>query len=209
MKLAHIRPDLQHEIGGLLEVRLPGRIGIEPEIAQRGRENIVGGIQHVDAAIPELGKILRLEDDVPTIDPGVGAEDFLHRLDVVADAGRAPHVIGGVEITRIVRREPLRHHGPSIGEVRKLRLVELLEDICLDLALQEVGGGNHDVVARFARHQARFQRLVGVECIVDDVDAGFLGEMLQHVGRHIVRRIVEIDDPLIRLDRQRKRKQHQ
>src|ERR1035437_1867433 len=98
MKLADIWPDLHDEIGGLFEIRLFGRIRIEPEIAQRRGENIIGGIQHVNAAIPELRQILRFEDNGPTVDPGVGTENLLHRLDVVADAGRAPHVVGGVLI---------------------------------------------------------------------------------------------------------------
>ena len=70
---------MRDEIGGLFEIGLFGRIGIEPEIVQRRREDIVGGIQHLNAAIPELGEVLRLEDDVPAVDPGVGTENFLHR----------------------------------------------------------------------------------------------------------------------------------
>src|SRR5437899_7783468 len=106
MKLAYIWSDFQDEIGGLFKVSLLGRIGIEPEIAQCRRKNIIGGIQHVNAAIPELRQVLRFEDDVPTVDPGVGSEDFLHRLYVVAYAGRAPHVVGGICIARIVDSEP-------------------------------------------------------------------------------------------------------
>src|SRR5260370_30298285 len=68
MKLAHIWSDFQDEIGGLFKVSLLGRIGIEPEIAQCRGKNIIGGIQHVNAAIPELRQVLRFEDDVPTVD---------------------------------------------------------------------------------------------------------------------------------------------
>ena len=41
--------------------------------------------------------------------------------------------------------------GHRIGEVRQLRLVELEEHLRSDLALQEVAGRHHDVVARLAR----------------------------------------------------------
>ena len=73
----------------------------------------------MDAAIPEPGEVLRLEHDVPAIDPGVGPEDFLGHLDVVADAGGAPHVIGGVIVAGIVGGELAGHHRPGIGEVRQ------------------------------------------------------------------------------------------
>src|SRR6185312_11237728 len=74
--------------------------------------------------------------------------------------------------------------------------VELLENVRGDLALQEVCGWDHDVVAGLAREQPRLQRLVGVEGVVDHLDAGLLGEILQDIRRHIVRPIVEIDDAL-------------
>ena len=131
-------------------------------------------------------------------------EDFLRHLDVVADAGGAPHVIGAVIVAGIVGRELLRHHRPGIGEVRQFRLVELQEDFCRDLALQEIGGGHHDVIAGLAGEQPRLQRLVGVESVVDHLDAGFPGEVLQHPRRHVVRPIVEIDGALLGLRRRRR-----
>ena len=173
--------------------------GSMPEITQRRREDIVGGIQHVDAAILELREVFRFENDVPAVDLGIGPEDFLRHLDVVADAGGAPHVVGAVIVAGIVGRELLGHHRPGIGEVRQLRLVELQENLGRDLALQEIAGGNHDVVAGFAGQQPRLQRLVGVERVVDDLDAGFPGEVLQHPRRHVVRPIVEIDRALFGL----------
>lgn len=46
VEFAHIGPDPDDEIGGLLEVGLLGRVRIEAEIAQRRRQDVVGGIQH-------------------------------------------------------------------------------------------------------------------------------------------------------------------
>src|SRR5881397_1533916 len=105
IKLADVGPDLADEIGGLFQIGLPGRIRIDAEIAERRGENVVGGVQHVDAAVLELGEILRLEHDIPAIDPGVRPEDFLHRLDVVADARGAPHVVGSVIIAGVIGGE--------------------------------------------------------------------------------------------------------
>ena len=123
-------------------------------------------------------------------------ENLLRRLDVVADAGGAPHVIGAVIIAGIVGREFLGHHRPGVGEVRQLRLVEFQKHLCRDLALEEIAGGNDDVVARLAGQKPRLQRLVGIKRVVDHLDAGFLGEILQHPRRHIVRPVVEIDRAL-------------
>ena len=147
MKLADVRPDLADEFGGLFQVGLLGRVRVDPEIAQRRRQNVVGGIQHVDAAVFEFCEVLRLEDDIPAIDLGVRPEDFLGHLDVVADAGGAPHVVGGVIVSGIVGRELAGHDRPGIGEVRQPGLVELEKNLCRDLALQEIAGGHHDVVA--------------------------------------------------------------
>src|ERR1700753_2534311 len=101
MKLAYEGADLAYEIGGLLEIRLFGRVRIEPEIAPGVREDIVGRVQHVDAAILEFGQVLRLENDIPTVDLRAGPENALHRLDVVTDSRGSPHIVGAVLIVRI------------------------------------------------------------------------------------------------------------
>src|SRR4029077_8588461 len=79
----------------------------------------------------------------------------------------------------------------------QLRLVQLQKYLGRDLALQEIAGGNHDVVAGLARQPPRLQRLVGVKRVVDHLDAGFPGEILQHPRRHVVRPVVEIDRALL------------
>ncbi|MGY3648677.1 hypothetical protein ACVWW2_003968 [Bradyrhizobium sp. LM4.3] len=196
MKLAHGGPNLGDDIGRLLKVRLPGRVRIEPEIIQRRRKNVVGGVEHVDAAVFEFCQILRLEHDVPAVDLRVRSQNLLQLRDIVADARRAPHVVGGVDIAGIVDRETFGHHRPGIGEVRQLRLVELLEDIRLDLALEEIGCRHYDVIAGLTGHQARLQRLVGIKRVVDHLDAGLPGEGIEDVRRHVVRPVVEVDDPL-------------
>src|SRR4051812_27708265 len=93
MKLADIRPYFDDEVGGLLEIGLLDRVRIKAEIAKGCWQDVIGGIQHVDAAIPEFSKVLRLEHDVPAVDLALGAEDSFHGFDVVADAGGAPHII--------------------------------------------------------------------------------------------------------------------
>src|SRR5262249_44124731 len=93
----------------------------------------------------------------------------------------------------------------GVDQIRQLRLVELLEHIGLDLPLQEIGGGHDDVVTGLARQEPRLQRLIGIEGVVDDLDAGLLAEILQDVGRDIVRPIVEIDRALLGAGRARQK----
>ena len=134
-----------------------------------------------------LARLLRLEHDVPgrhrRLDRAVGPENLARLLDVVADAGRAPHVVDGVLVAGIVGRKPPRDLGPDVAEIGQLRLVELLEHAGLDLALQEIGGRHHHVVAGLAGEQLGLQRVVGIEGVVVDLDAGLLGEVLDHARR--------------------------
>ena len=163
---------------------------------QRRRQDIVGRIEHVHAAVLELGEVLRLEDDVPAVDPAVAAQRLARLLDVVADAGRAPHVVDGVGVAGIVAGQPLRDLGPHIGEVRQLGLVQLLKNAGLDLALEEIGRRHHHVVAGLAGQQLGLQRVVGIEGIVARLDPGLLAEFVHHLRSDIVGPVVHVDDPL-------------
>src|SRR5256885_12601531 len=98
MKLSDIRPDLDDEVGGLFQIGLLGRIRVEPEIAERRRQDVVGGIQHVNAAILEFCQILGLEDDVPTVDLRIVTENLLHGLYIIAYARGATLAIVAVTI---------------------------------------------------------------------------------------------------------------
>ena len=198
MELAHRRADREHQIGRLLQLGGIPRIGIEAEIFQRRRQDVVGGIEQINAAGLELGEVLRLEDDVPAVDLGVGPENFAHLLDVVADPGGAPHVVDRVQVAGIVGGEPLRDLRPKIDQVRQLALVELLKDPGLDLALEEKAGRHHHVIAGLAGQQLGLQRIVGIEGVVAHLDAGLLGEILDHGRLDIVRPIVDVDDLSLR-----------
>ncbi|MCY1295218.1 hypothetical protein D9M70_445470 [compost metagenome] len=197
MELAHVGTDACQEFGRLFQIGSIVAIRIEAEIGKRRRHDVGRGIEDVDAAILELRRQFRLEDHVP-VGLLVRAQDRLHLVDVVADAGGAPHVVDGVFVARIVLRRTLHDHVPHIGKVRQLRLVELLEHAGGDLPLQE-GCRRHDhVVTRTAREQLRLQDLVGIEDVIDDLDTGLLGEVFQNAAVDVIRPVVDVDHALLR-----------
>ena len=198
MEFSHIGTDLAEQRRRAIEIVRLGGVRIEMQIMQRRRHYVVGGIEHVDAAVLELGDDLRLEHHVPAIDLGIGAQARVHRLDVVADAGGAPHVVDAVSVAGVVGGKPPGDLRPLVHDIGQLALVELLEHAGLDLALQEIGGRHHHVVARLAGEQLGLQRLVGVEGVVDHLDAGARGEQLEHGRVDIVRPVVDIDHAVLR-----------
>src|SRR3954453_17555118 len=131
MKLPDVRPYFQEQIGRIFEVSLFGRIGIEPEVAQRRRKDIVGRIQHVNAALFEFRQALRFENDVPTVDFGLGTQNLLNHFDVVADAGSAPHVVGGVLVAWIIGGKLLQYERPSVAQVRSFDLSSFWKTLAL------------------------------------------------------------------------------
>ena len=182
--------------GGRFEVRGIGGIRVAPEIVQRGRQDIVRGIQHVDAAFLEFGQPCRVEHEAPAVDCRIGPENLAGLFHIEADADRAPHVIDGILVAGIVGGEALGDRRPDIDEVRQLRLVELLEHPGLDLSLEEIGGRHHHVVTGFAGQQLGLQRIVGIEGVVADPDSGLPGEIFEHARRDIVRPIVDVYETL-------------
>jgi hypothetical protein len=150
----------------------------------------------VDPTFGEFGDHLGLEHHVPAVD-ALDAQRVLHLLDIVADAGRAPHIIDRIGVFGIVFLGPVRDHVPHVGQVWQLRLVKLLEHAGLDLPGQERARRHHHVVAGSAGEQLGLQDFVGIEDVVDDLDAGFLGEVLQDRLVDIIGPVVDVDGPLL------------
>src|SRR5262249_29885295 len=88
---------------------------------------------------------------------------------------------------------------PHIREVRQLRLVELLENACLDLTFEKISRRHDHVVAGFAGQKFGLQRIVGVEGVVANLDSGLFAEVLDDARSDIVGPIVDVDDALPRL----------
>ena len=152
--------------------------------------------EQVDAATLEPRDLFRIEYVIPGIDRRGRPEDVVCVLDVVADPGRAPHVIDCILIAGIVARQPVGDLGPGINEVRQLRLVELLKNAGHNLPGEKIPGRHHNIIAGFASQQLGLERIVGVEGVVADLYAGLFGEVVEHGRVDIIRPVVEIDDAL-------------
>jgi hypothetical protein len=107
-----------------------------------------------------------------------------------------PNIGNGVRIAGIVVGEILVEHGIEVLQIRQLALVQLQVDAGLDLAGEEGGGGNHDVIAALPREHLRFQGLVAVEGVVVHLDAVFLLEIGDRVRADIIGPVVDVEDLL-------------
>jgi len=153
----------------------------------------------MDAAILQFLGDFRLEHQVPAIEFGVVAEALLDLIDIDADAGGAPHVVDRILVARIVGGGALLDHVPHIRQVRQLRLVQLLEDAGRDLPRQEGGRRYDDIVPGAAGKQLGFQNLVRIEDVVDHLDAGLGGELLEDFLVDIVGPVIDMDDLVLGL----------
>src|SRR5262245_4434179 len=158
----------------------------------------------MDPAVTKLGQILRFENDVPAVDFALGAEPFAHRLHVVADARSTPHVVDGELVAGIINSQALCYVGPDIAKILEFAFVELLEDTALYLPLEKVTGGHHDIVAGFAGKQLRFERFIGIESVILNLDAGFLCEIIENFWLDVIRPVVDIHDPFVLRSTRRK-----
>ncbi|MOA24820.1 hypothetical protein D3C78_1455160 [compost metagenome] len=92
----------------------------------------------------------------------------------------------------------------QVGEVRQLRLVELLQQAFLDEDLDEAVRRHHHVVRAAAGLELGQQGFVAVVGIQGGVDAGVLLELLQQLRRVVVRPVGEVQGAFgLRLSGQR------
>ncbi|MDT4862047.1 hypothetical protein FQZ97_966810 [compost metagenome] len=96
-------------------------------------------------------------------------------------------------VARVVLFEQLEQRRVEVLPVRQLAAVELKEHPGIHLAGEEVVGGDDDVVAGASREQFAFQRFVGIEDVVDRLDASGLLELAQGVRGYVVRPVVDAD----------------
>ena len=75
--------------------------------------------------------------------------------------------------------------------IRNMIVVERLEHILVDKARNRVVGRDNDVIARGL--DARIQVFVGIEGVVDNLNAGFLLELVDEVGVDVLTPVVYVE----------------
>ena len=70
-------------------------------------------------------------------------------------------------------------------------VVERLEHILVDKARNRVVGRDNDIIARGL--DARIQVFVGIEGVVDNLDAGFLLELVDEVGVDVLAPVIHVE----------------
>ena len=193
--ITDVRPQRHEGIGGRFQVF--GRLAVRV-FAQSGQRHAVHlgrGVEHGDATLLEVLHHVRVEDQLPAVDGRV-FHRLVDLLDVVANARGAPHVQHRVVVVRIVHGEAGLDVRIHVLQVRQLALVELLVDAGLDLALVGRGRGHHDVVARIARGELRFDLFVAAVVGDGDLDAGLLFEVRDGVFGEVVVPDEEVQDLL-------------
>ncbi len=186
-----MRTDLPQQFAGLVQIRLGLGVGVQAEIAQSGGKHLLDRVQHMHAAVRELLELVGIEQDLPAVDHRVRAEPLPDLGDVVADPGGAPHVVHGVLVAGVVFGQPPLDLGPGVLEIGHLGGVDRRIEAERDVARQEGGGDDDQVVAGLARQQLGFDRLHLVEGVVDDRDPGLLLEGVENLGVDIVGPVVD------------------
>ena len=124
------------------------------ERTDEAREAIVGSESGLRAVMERVQIVAR--SDMPVLilgETGTGKEVVARAIHSRSPRHSKPfiRVNCGAIPTELIDSQLFGHERPGIGEARQFCLVEFLEHVGHDLALQEVGGGHHDVVAGFPR----------------------------------------------------------
>src|SRR3989338_8653337 len=191
--------DREEQLFSFLQLACISAIRLEAQIVQRSRENFGWRVEEGHAALFQLGDVFRLEHQVPGVDRCVFAQCGFDLVDVVTDADGAPPVRNRVLVTRVAWIEGLEQALVEVFPVGQLGLVQLLEYTGLNLLGQERVGRHDDVITGAAGQQFGFQGFVAVKDVVDDLDAGFLLEVVEGVFCDVVGPVVNVQDLVIRV----------
>ena len=179
-----------------LDVRLlldEQRLGLLDQL----RRVVVDGMAEIFEAIAEQLARVRHDGDAALVLVGIeqplpAIRDLLDLGLAIADADHEPSIGHAVFAARIVGRvvDELRR---DVLDVRDLGVIERLEQIGLDHALDELAARNDDVEAGVAGAQFGEQLVVGREQAHIDVDAARVLEVLERGLADISVPVVEIE----------------
>jgi hypothetical protein len=104
----------------------------------------------------------------------------------------APQVGHAIGIARVVAFELFEQRRVEVVPVAQLGLVQFLECAGTDLLAEEMVGGHHHVVAAAPGEQLALEGFVGIEDVVDGLDASLLLECLEGVFADVIRPVVDM-----------------
>ena len=167
-----------------LELGLVGRVDVVAEELLADHEGIADRVLHENVVL-----VLR----VPEVGPAGRRLGFRHHRGVVEDADRAPAVGNRVLVLGVKALGLFEVLRVDVLVVRDLIEVDRLNEILLNHLLDDVVGGADHIVLDCARLNDREHLLVGLESVVDDLDAGLFLELLHDIFADVLAPVVDIE----------------
>ncbi|MCY1433013.1 hypothetical protein D9M71_490310 [compost metagenome] len=132
VEVLDVRPDLLQGLLGLGVVRRVVAMVGQPQVVEGDRQDLRRVVDDRHAALAELLDVLFVEEQVPRTGDVGAAENCLDLLDVVADAGGAPHVRKTVLVAGVVDLELFHQQRVEVLPVGQLAPVQGLDRPGLD-----------------------------------------------------------------------------
>ena len=171
------------------------RIGVQTHIVQRGGENFGRRVQIGDTAGLELGRVGRIENQVPGVVRHFHGTQSLGNLGLVdANRRKAPGPGNQVGVAGVDHLQLGHDRRVQVGRIGNLCFVQFHQQAGVYLRFRKHRPGHHDVVAGIAHDQFGLEGLVVLESLVIDFDARFFLEIGHHVLGDVIRPVIDIQN---------------
>src|SRR5690554_7076373 len=190
MEVGDVRAHRLDHFSAFLDVVGVVAVRVQADVSHGSTNYLADGIQHGNATATrgQYAGHFQIKHQGPGVGRGTVAQNGLDAAFVVAIAVGAPQVRQGELATRVHLFQVVHQIRVQVGHVRQLAVVQRYERLGRNLLGYVVVGGHHQVITGTARQQGRFQHLVAVVHVVDNLDAGFFGELRQGVLGDVVDR---------------------
>src|SRR5690554_1727831 len=193
MEVGDVRAHRLDHFTAFLDVVGVVAVRVQADVGYGGTNHFFTRIQHSNATATsgQFAGYFRIKHQSPGIGRCGVTQNLLNAAFVVAITVGAPQVRQGELAARVHLFQIIHQVRVEVGHVRQLAVVQRYERLGRNLLGYVVVGGHHQVITGTARQQGRFQHLVAVIYVVDNLDAGFFGELRQGVLGDVVRPVVD------------------
>lgn len=192
-----IRKNIEIEIMWIMKIVRRRRVRVEKKIVKRRKKNLDGGIKKVNEEIFKIWSFLRIEKKVKGVD-SVGEERLIDIGIIVEDEGSEKNVIEGILVERIIGWRKGRNIIKNIIEVRKIVIVEFKEKEWGNMEKKKLERWKKEVVEDEERKKIGLKNLVGVIEVVEEIDKGIIGEVIEDGIVDIIRKVIDIEKKIMR-----------